>query len=63
MLRTKKNKPTIKHRYAEAWGLILFGVAVLLAISLVDYDPARNPLGSTDFKGGGYTGVVGTVVA
>ncbi|NQT84882.1 DNA translocase FtsK [bacterium] len=63
MLRTKKNRPTIKHRYAEVWGFILFGVAVLLAISLVDYDPARNPLGSTDFKGGGYTGVVGTVVA
>ncbi len=65
MLRTKKNKPTIKYRYAEVLGLLLFGTAVLVALSLADYDPQRNPLLTTDFPaaGRGYTGVVGTVLA
>lgn len=65
MLRTKKNKPAIKHKYAEMWGLVLFGAAVFIGLSLVDYDPGRNPLLTTEFEAvdGGYTGVVGTVTA
>ncbi len=65
VLRTKKNKPAIKHRYAEIWGFVLFGVAVFLALSLVDYDPARNSFLTTKFRSadGGYTGVGGTKAA
>ena len=65
MFRTKKNKPTIKHRYAELWGFVLFGAAVVLALALVDYDRLRNPLLTTDYDAvdGGYTGVAGTVAA
>lgn len=65
MLGTRTNKPAIKNRYAELWGFVLFGAAVLLALSLVDYDPRRNPVLTTDFKAvqGAYTGVVGTMTA
>ena len=63
MLRTKKNKPAIRHKYAEIWGLLLFGTAIVIALSLVDYDPRRNPLLRTDYVRGGYTGVAGTVLA
>lgn len=65
MLRTKQNRPAVKYRYAEVWGLVLAAAAVFLALSLIDYDPRRNPLATTDFKAveGGYTGVVGTLVA
>lgn len=67
MLRTKTNKPAIKHRYAEIWGLLFFGIAFFLGLSLVDYDPHRNPLLTTEFtppgRGRGYTDVAGTVSA
>jgi len=65
VLRTKKNKPAIKHRYAEAWGFVLFAAAVFLGLSLFDYDPRRNPHLTTDYSAaeGGYTGPVGTVAA
>jgi S-DNA-T family DNA segregation ATPase FtsK/SpoIIIE len=65
VLRTKKNKPAIKHRYAEVWGLLLFGAAVFLGLSLFDYDPQRNPLLTTNYGAieGGYTGPIGTVAA
>lgn len=65
VLRSKKNKPATEHRYAEIWGFLLLGAAVFLMLSLLDYDSQRNLLLTTDFKAaqGGYTGVVGTVVA
>jgi S-DNA-T family DNA segregation ATPase FtsK/SpoIIIE len=65
VLRTRKNKPAIKHRYAEAWGLVLFGAAIFVGLSLVGYNPRRNPLLTTEYGtvGGGYTGVIGTVTA
>jgi S-DNA-T family DNA segregation ATPase FtsK/SpoIIIE len=63
VLRTKKNKPAIRHKYAEIWGLLLFGAAIVITLSLVDYDPRRNPLLRTDYVKGGYTGVAGTLLA
>ncbi len=65
MLRTKKNKPAIKHKYAEVWGFLLFGAAIFIGFSLVDYHPQRNPLLTTDHAAvaAGTMGVVGTVTA
>jgi DNA segregation ATPase FtsK/SpoIIIE, S-DNA-T family len=65
LLRTKTNKPAIKHRYAEVWGLLFFGAAFFLGLSLVDYDPQRNPFLTTEYAaaGRGYTGAAGTRAA
>ena len=64
-MRTKTNKPAMKHRYAEIWGLLFFGLAFFLGLSLLDYAPERNPILTTEYAaaGRGYTGIIGTRVA
>ena len=46
--RRRDNKRTSPQKHAELWALVWLGVAALLALVLIFYDPAKNPWLTTD---------------
>ncbi len=57
----RDNKKTSPRKHAELRALVWVGVAALVALALIFYDPANNPLLTTDANASGhnYTGMAG----
>jgi len=58
----RDNKKTSPRKHAELRALVWLGVAALLTLALFFYDPANNPLLTTDANASGhnYTGMAGS---